>query len=140
MIAKSIYKGIIASVLLLAFYFTIASSISGWNFAKSQFGNNRYWIISLAVGFGIQIFLFTYLRKLHKEKMSGKIAAVSGTTSGLAMVACCAHYLVNIIPIIGIGAFATLIGQYQTWIFAVGLIFNLTGITYMLRQLYKLKI
>ncbi len=139
MIIKSIGKGVAGTGALLGIYFAVVSSISGWAFAKGQFIANWGWIGGLAGGFGMQIFLFTYLRALHREQMSGPVVAVTGTTSGLTMLACCTHYLVNILPIVGISAFAAVIGQYQQEVFAIGAAANIAGIVYMARQLVKIK-
>lgn len=135
MIIKSIGKGILGTGGLLGFYFLIVSTVSGWAFARSQFLQNWGWIGGLAIGFGIQIFLLTYLRALHRERMSGSVVATTGAVSGLTMVACCAHYLVNILPIIGISAFAVIVGQYQRELFVFGALSNIAGIVYMARQL-----
>jgi len=138
-IKKSIIFGLLAMALLLVFYFAILNLVSGWEFTKIQFTNNWYWIISLSVGFGIQIGIFTYLRAAHKAAASGKVVAASGTTSTVAMISCCAHYLVNVLPIIGVSGFAAIIGYYQTELFWLGLISNVLGIAYMGQKLVKLK-
>ncbi len=136
---SSVLKGLFGTLALLGFYFAVVSFVSGWNFALEQFFGNWYWILALATGFGIQIGLFSYLRALHRAQKSGRVIAVSGATSGIAMISCCAHYLVNILPIIGISGFAAVVGQYQTELFALGLLANIGGIDYMLRQLKKLR-
>jgi len=132
---RSIANGLLGFLLLLGFYFLVVSAVSGASFALAQFFESWYWILGLAAGFGIQIALFSYIRAVHRARVSGTAVAVSGTTSGAAMIACCAHYLVNILPIIGIAGIATLIGNYQTWLFAVGLASNLIGIGYMTKKL-----
>jgi Cu+-exporting ATPase len=137
MIIKSIGKGVAGTGGLLGLYFLIVGAVSGWAFARSQFLQNWNWIGGLAVGFGIQIFLFAYLRALHRERMSGAVVAATGMVSGLTMVACCAHYLVNILPIIGISALAAVVGQYQQELFVFGAVSNIAGIVYMARQLFK---
>ncbi len=139
MISASFAKGLLGAIALLTFYFVVISVISGWNFAVLQFNQNWYWILSLSIGFGIQMGLFTYLRSLHKAGSTGGVAAISGGTSAAAMVACRSHYLVNILPIIGIAGIATIIGQYQTGIFIIGLIFNLFGVAYMINKLVAFK-
>lgn len=139
MILKSALKGLLGTITLLAIYFGILTLVSGWGFAKSQFAQNRYWILGLSLGFGVQIALFLYLKALHIENVSGKTIAASGTASTLAMVSCCAHYLVNILPIIGISGLSAIAGQYQTEFFAVGLLSNLIGIGYLANKIIKLK-
>ncbi len=117
-------------------YFSVVSLISGWPFALDQFSQFWYFIVSLAIGFGIQIGLYTYLKKaIHLKNASGGILAVSGTISTVAMLSCCAHYLANILPIIGAVGVISLISQYQVGFFWVGLAFNIAGIAYIGRKI-----
>lgn len=134
---KSIIKGFIGAAILLAVYFSVVSLISGRAFALSQFGKFWYFIISLAIGFGIQIGLYSYLKNvIHRKNASGGVLAVSGTTSTFAMLSCCAHYLANILPILGVAGFISLIGQYQVELFWVGLAFNIFGIVFISRKVF----
>ena len=138
MTTASIFKGFLGTLALLVFYFGVVSLVSGWNFALEQFKDNWGWIAALAVGFGVQIGLFSYLRAFHRQASGGAVAA-TGTVSGVAMISCCAHYLVNIVPVIGVSGLATVIGQYQTEIFLIGLLANLAGVGYMVKQFFALK-
>ncbi|MCL4417004.1 MAG: hypothetical protein M1365_09955 [Actinobacteria bacterium] len=132
----SIIVGFLASLVLLLVYFSVLTFVSGWNFAFSQFLQYWYFIVSLSLGFGIQIAIFTYLKNAVKNVGgSGKVAAVSGVTSTAAMISCCSHYLINLVPIIGITGFVTIVSQYQVQLFYVGLSFNVLGIVYMLNRL-----
>jgi len=140
--AKIFFKAFVATTSLLLFYFVIVSAISGWRFAVSQFGSYWYFLISLAVGFGIQIGLYFYLKQLVKNSnmaMSGKTVAVTGTTSTLAMISCCAHYLANIVPILGIAGVLSVVAAYQVQIFWVGLAFNIFGIAFISNKIIKFK-
>ncbi|MDP2598529.1 MAG: hypothetical protein Q8P49_01725 [Candidatus Liptonbacteria bacterium] len=135
MITKPVLYGIAGSAVLLGAYFSIITLISGWTFALQQFVQFWYFVVSLAVGFGIQIGLYTYLKNaVHKPDLSGKVLAVSGTTSTGAMISCCAHYLVNILPVLGVTGFISIISQYQAELFWVGLAFNVAGIIYIGRK------
>lgn len=138
-IFKSFLFGAIGAAFQLSLYFSLVSLLSGRQYAIDQFFDFWYYIIGLALGFGTQIGLFTYLRGVikMKEKASGKILAATGATSTLAMVSCCAHYLANILPIIGISGVASFVGQYQTKIFWVGLAFNIAGIIYISNRISK---
>jgi Cu+-exporting ATPase len=127
-----------ALVLLLAIYFGVVSLISGMNFALEQFASFWYFIVPLALGFGIQVGLYTYLKNLvGQHGASGKVVAVSGTTSTAAMVSCCAHYLVNILPILGITGFLAVVAEYQIELFWLGLVFNAAGILYVATMVIK---
>ena len=118
---------------LLAVYFGVLTLVSGWALARDQFGGYGPFIVALAVGFGVQVGLFAYLRPAARPA-SGPVVAVTGTASGTAMVSCCAHYLVNLLPILGATGLASLVGQYQVELFWVGLAANLAGIAYMGRR------
>ena len=123
---------------LVGIYFSVVILISGASFALSQFYEFWYFIIALALGFGVQVGLYTYLRNAILERGSaGKVLAVSGATSTLAMISCCSHYLVNILPVIGVTGIIIIIGQYQIEFFWVGLIFNLVGIVYIARKIFN---
>ncbi|MDO8424850.1 MAG: hypothetical protein Q7S70_02830 [bacterium] len=130
--------GLAAGMALLVFYFLILSLVSGWSFTGVQFRENWYWILGLSSGFGIQIGIFTFLRD-QKARLSGKAVAASGSASTLAMISCCSHYLVNVLPIIGISGLAAIVGQYQTEIFVFGIVSNLAGVGYLVIKLMKFK-
>lgn len=136
-ILASVLKGFLAALLLLVFYFSIVTLISGWDFAQGQFSKFWYFILTLSLGFGIQVGLYTYLRNsIRKQNIPAKFLAVSGSTSGAAMISCCSHYLANILPILGISGFITFATQYQVQFFWVGLALNLAGIAYMSNKVY----
>lgn len=138
MIFKSILKGLIGIFALLAVYFGFLSILSGWDYTKSQFGNFWYYILPLSLGFGIQITLYSYLKSKIKEKTTGKVLAVSGTVSTAAMISCCAHYLVNILPFIAAAGVVSFIANYQIQFFWVGIFFNLAGIIFIINKIRKI--
>lgn len=139
-IKKSIIWGLVSSAILLAFYFTAVGLISGARFAVSEFAKNWYFILGLSLGFGLQVGLYSYLRQLIKNQVlssSKKTVAITGTTSTLSMLSCCAHYLVNILPILGVAGAVSVIAQYQRELFGVGLLFNFFGVVYIGRQIIR---
>ncbi|EKE14423.1 MAG: hypothetical protein ACD_12C00515G0003 [uncultured bacterium] len=139
-ILKSISFGALGSWLLIVLYFLLVTLISGRDFAFSQFETFWYYLVSLALGFGLQIGLYTYLKNAIRQKgASKKVLAVSGTTSAIAMISCCAHYLVNILPVLAISGFLSLVGQYQIELFWLGLVFNFAGIIYIARKVLKFR-
>ena len=135
--ASSILKSLAAATMLVVVYFTIVSLVSGWDFAQGQFAKFWYFIVTLAIGFGIQVGLYSYLRNSIKGNVSRRVMATTGATSTAAMISCCAHYLVNILPILGVTGLITVISQYQVQLFWVGLAFNFAGIVYMANKVYK---
>ncbi len=136
---KPFLNGVAASAILLGIYFTALTLVSGWNFAQSQFAAFWYFIVSLAVGFGIQIGLYSRLKQLVERNSAGKTVAVTGTTSALSMISCCTHYLVNILPVLGTIGVVTFVAQYQTQFFWIGLAFNLGGIAFIGNKIIRFK-
>lgn len=135
---NSIFRGTLAFLILISIYFLILTLISGWNFTLEQFTQFWYYIISLALGFGIQLSLYSYLRGVAKQQASKGQLVATGTTSTTAMISCCAHYLTNILPILGVTGIITFISQYQVQFFWVGLAFNLFGIIYIGNKVVKI--
>ena len=117
-------------------YITVVSLVSGWIFAQEQFRQFWYFVVTLAIGFGVQVGLYSYLKSIVKG-VTPSVVATSGVTSTVAMVSCCAHYLVNILPILGAVGIITVISQYQIQLFWVGLAFNFAGISYMANKVVK---
>jgi P-type Cu+ transporter len=135
---KSTAYGIGAMTAVLGIYFVVLALVSGWEFTVSQFFDFWYFIVSLAAGFGIQLGLYSYLRTaVRNMDMSGKVVAVSGTTSTAAMISCCAHYLTNVLPVVGAAGAVALVAQYQIELFWFGLACTLAGIIYMTNRIAK---
>lgn len=134
---KSVIKGALAFLSLLSIYFLISTLISGWRFAQEQFAQFWFYIITLALGFGIQVGLYSYLKEAIKQKAAGRVLITTGATSTAAMISCCAHYLTNILPILGTTGIIIFISQYQVQFFWVGLFFNFLGILYVGNKVLK---
>ena len=133
---KPIFLGILAGVSLFLFYMSVITFFQGFEFAILNFKSVWYWIIPLVVGFGTQIGLYNSIK--HTAQMTGTVA-VSGGISGGSMIACCSHFLLNIIPLIGFSGLALFLVKYQTAFFATGIISNVFGIVLMLNHKNKMK-
>ncbi len=132
-----LWKGFLATFLLLLVYFSLLTLISGWAFAQDQFYDFWPFVVSLAVGFGLQVGLYVYLKQiLHAQNVSKGVVVATGSTSTVAMISCCAHYLVNILPILGVTGFVTVVAQYQVEFFWIGIVSNLVGIFYISSKIF----
>ncbi|MBI4367693.1 MAG: hypothetical protein HY543_12860 [Deltaproteobacteria bacterium] len=130
--------GTIATLAMLGIYFSVLTLVSGWDFTVSQFSEFWYYVLPLALGFGIQMGLYVYLRRrLAHHHTGGKMIVASGATSTGAMLACCTHYLANILPVIGAAGAITLVAQYQVELFWIGLAFNLAGIVFIGSRIFS---
>jgi YHS domain-containing protein len=132
-------SGLLAGAVVLGVYFVALTLVSGWQFTLEQFADWWPYIVALATGFGIQVGLFVYLRRAVHAAASGKVMVATGATSGAAMLSCCTHYLVNLLPILGATGLAGFVSTYQVELFWFGIASNLAGIAYIGRRLVSFK-
>jgi YHS domain-containing protein len=133
---RPIFFGLSAIVGLLAFYLGIITLAQGWGHAIEQLAADRWFVGVIAAGFGTQVGLFTYLRGLHVRMTAGGVAASTGTSTA-AMLACCAHHLADILPIVGVTGAAALLNTYKIPMLWLGIIMNFAGVTYLAHQIYR---
>jgi hypothetical protein len=132
-----------AGVLFLSgLYFGLVSWAESPQHAVQLFWDERWIVIPIILGFGVQAALYTILKKrlfipVSQTGPSGAIMGAGGTTSTVAMVACCAHHVTDVLPILGLTAAATFLAKYQTAFMWVGLGTTLTGIVVMLLILFR---
>ena len=132
--ARPILLGLIAAAGLLAFYLGIITLAQGWAHALQQLAGDRWFIAAITVGFGAQVGLFVYLRGLHTRAAAGGMAASTGTSTA-AMLACCAHHLADILPIMGVAGAAVFLNAWKTPLLWLGILMNLGGILYLVYRI-----
>ena len=136
LLTKPILFGVVGGMTLLIIYWLILSIANSFNHALSQFFDMWYWIVLLTIGFGTQIGLYTYIKnavKLKSIKRATSTVATSGGMSAVSMVACCAHHLTDVLPLLGLSAAAVFLNKYQTLFIILGILSNIIGINLMLK-------
>jgi hypothetical protein len=102
---------------------------------------DKYFIAAISAGFGLQMGLYAYLRRSLRDRQAARsptALAASGTgTSTASMVACCAHHVADVMPLIGLSGAAVFLAQYKVPFMALGLAMNGVGIGVTLRTLWK---
>ena len=135
---RSIVAGLIGSAALLALYLAIISLAQGVEHALEQLALDAPFVGLIAAGFGTQIGLFVELRAVDRRHRASAAVTVAGTgTSAAAMLACCAHHVVDLLPIVGLSAAAVFLNAYKTPLFLVGIGMNVIGIVVIARQLQR---
>jgi hypothetical protein len=133
---RSISFGLLATALMLGIYLAIISLAQGPAHALSQLGDDALFVALIATGFGVQIALFTELRSIDRRHRAGALVTAASTgTSGAAMLACCAHHLVDLVPVLGLSAAAVFLNAYRIELFVLGIAMNLLGVLVIARQL-----
>ena len=134
-IVWGILGGLAISVL---FYLLQALGMQSWQGPLYQFRYRWYFILPLILGFAIQAGLFRALH-LKARRGGGGVLTASGGVSTTAMIGCCLHNLVVLLPILGLSGAAVFFSVYQSYIFLVSSIFVLGGVVYMGRKYQKIK-
>lgn len=134
--------GLAGSMALTLLYFGIVSWAESPGHALELFWEDRFIVLPIILGFGVQAALYTILKKrlflpvVHTGP-SGALTGASGGMSTVAMVACCAHHVTDVLPILGLTAAATFLAQYRIAFMLVGLGTTLLGILVMLAILFN---
>ena len=133
--------GTAGSLVLTGLYLGIITLAQGWAQTLTVVNQDKFLVTPIVLGFGTQLGLYTHLRLLIRRavKGSGAMTGASGGTSTAAMVACCAHRIADVLPIVGMTAAANFLAAYKTPFLAVGLTVTVIGIGIMLRMIVKQK-
>ncbi|MFQ6079712.1 MAG: hypothetical protein ACE5NJ_11350, partial [Thermodesulfobacteriota bacterium] len=123
-------------------YFGILTVANSLGHAVDQFLLMWPWFSVLVVGFGVQTGLYAYIRRVQKIRHFSALASKKGITatggvSTTAMVACCAHHLSDVLPIIGLTGAALFFSDYQRIFLLLGVLSNIVGITLMLHMIQR---
>ena len=134
--------GFAGSIFLTGLYLGLVSWAESFQHAVEFFWQDRWIVLPIILGFGIQTTLYVILKKrlfvpAASAGPSGVMTGASGMTSTLAMAACCAHHVTDVLPILGLTAAATFLAEYRTAFMLVGLGTTLVGIAVMLAILFK---
>ena len=126
--------GLVAGLGMLVVYLGIITWLQDWEHATQQMGEDGWYVAALALGFGAQVGLFRYLRTLHAQATKGAMAASTGTSS-VAMLACCAHNVTDVLPILGVAGVAAGLGLYKMPLLWLGIGLNIVGVVYLVRKI-----
>ena len=131
-------SGLAGAAALLGGYLGIISLAQGVDHAVDQLATDFAFVGLIAAGFGIQIALFVELRAVDRRHRAAVAVTAAGTgTSAAAMLACCAHHLVDLLPLVGLSAAAVFLNAYRTPLFLLGIGMNAIGIVVVARQLSR---
>ena len=134
--------GLTGSVFLTGLYLGLVSWAESPQHAVEFLWQDRWIVLPIILGFGVQVALYVILKKrlfmpVANVGPSGVMTGASGATSTIAMAACCAHHITDVLPILGLTAAATFLAEYRTAFMLFGLGTTLVGIIVMLAILFK---
>ena len=124
---------------LLALYGITMTLLNGIDATIEQFSALWFLMVPLAIGFGIQVGLYTKLKAAIKQKTNAALAT-GGTSASVSMLACCAHHATDVLPFLGLAGVSIFLVQYQKLILLASIAINAIGILIILnhtRNIYK---
>jgi len=131
--------GAFAALLLIVVYVAVLALANSLEHALDEFVRLWYWMVPLILGFSLQVGLFAYARRAtrgtHETHARGVVA--SGGASTLSMIACCAHHITDVLPVLGLAGAVTLLAAYQNVFLLLGVLSNLLGLLYVLGLLRR---
>lgn len=138
-ILQPFISGIVASIGLFGLYGLTMTLLSGWDAAVEQFFALWYLMVPLAVGFGVQVGLYTQLKHRYRVLKHGNkdnaVVTAGGVSGSTAMLACCVHHATDVLPLLGLSGLSIFLTQFQKPILLVSLGINIFGIFIMIKHL-----
>lgn len=134
---RSVSLGLLAMLGLAIFYGVVVGlASSSWDHLTTQVRQDWYFLTPILVGFGTQVGLLAELR--HRNHLQHGAAAAGGAGAGASaagMVACCAHHLADLVPLVGATGAAAFLIDYRVPFMLVGIGVNAVGVALATRRL-----
>lgn len=138
--ARATVWGVGAGLGLTGVYFAILTAANSLQHAGDELLRLWMWMVPLVAGFSFQVGVFAYARRAVKEGGGGPHArgvVASGGASTLSMVACCAHHVTDVLPVIGFAGAVAVLGTYRDLFLLLGILSNVVGLVYALGVLRR---
>jgi len=128
--------GVVGALAIISLYVGLVSWAQGPAHARQLLWDDRYFAGAIALGFGLQVALYTHIRfaaaRAAVAGATGVTAAGTGTSTA-AMVACCAHHVADALPLLGLSAAAVFLNDYRIPVMSAGLAMNALGVVVLAR-------
>lgn len=138
MSVNALRAGVLAAAALGLFYTVVVGGVGGLAHLGQQAVDDWPWLVLILAGFGTQVALFVELRRRHRLLAAMTTATGSGAgASAVGMVACCAHHVADLAPIVGLSGMAVFLTDYRTPIMIAGIAVNALGVALAARRLHR---
>jgi hypothetical protein len=137
-VVRVLMPAVLASTALVTIYLGIVALAQDWSHAQAQLREDLWFIAPIAVGFGAQIAMLLYLRGLHRRAGAAPAVTAGSTgTSSAAMLACCAHHVSDLVPIVGASGAAIFLNDIKTPLALASIAMNGAGVLYLASRLWR---
>jgi hypothetical protein len=123
------WTGVAAAFGLVSFYVLVLLVFAGPSHLDDQLVEDWPWVLLLSAGFGTQVAVLVELRRRRRlDRQAGGTAGLGAGASAAGMVACCAHHVADLLPILGASGAAVFLSGLRSPLMAAGLAINVVGI------------
>ena len=136
MTARAVGWGAVASLALATFYVAVLATAGGWEHLADQAVTDWWLLVPIIVAFGAQVSFTVALRARHRAHLAATTGAGTGA-SAVGMVACCAHHLADLVPLLGTAGVAGVLFDWRIPLMAFGLAVNLVAVSVAARRLSR---
>lgn len=134
---RGVTWGVVAAALLASFYVAVLAGSAGWDHLGDTLGRDWWLVLPLTVGFGVQV---AFLVEVRRRRAAHDVTAVAGAgagTSAVGMVACCAHHIADLVPLVGLSGAATFLTAQQRTLMWIAVAMTAAGVWLSARQLRR---
>lgn len=132
---RSLRWGATASGALTAFYVAVVAGSGGREHLVDQARTDWWLLTPIILAFGTQVALSVELRHRHRAQHLAATTGAGTGASAIGMVACCAHHLVDLVPLLGAAGVAGFLFDWRIPLMVAGLAVNLVAVAIAGRRL-----
>lgn len=136
----SALAGLAAALAMAAFYVAVVRGASGsWAHLEQQARSDWAYLLFIVAGFGTQVTLMVELKHRHRLDRAATAAGGAGAgASTVGMVACCAHHLADLLPVLGATGAATFLTDQRVPVMLLGIAVTALGVIMAGWRLHRL--
>lgn len=135
MTGRSLRWGVLAAGFLVAFYVVVLAWASGWTHLRDQAQQDWWLLTPIVAGFGTQVALTVELRRRHRAHHLNTTTGAGTGASAVGMVACCAHHVAELVPLIGATGLAAFLLDWRVPFMVAGIAVNAVAVAIAARRL-----
>jgi hypothetical protein len=138
MTGRSLRWGVLASAGIAAFYVAVLALSSDWAHLHDQARQDWWLLVPIVAGLGTQVALTVELRRRHRAHHLGATTGAGTSASAVGMVACCAHHLADLVPLVGATGLAAFLFDWRVPFMLAGITVNAVAVVIAARRLHEL--
>jgi hypothetical protein len=127
---------VLAAAGLGLFYAGVIGWAQGASHLADQARADWPYLLAIIAGFAVQVALLVELRLRRQARAIEQAAAGAGAgASVVGMVACCAHHLADLVPVVGVSSAAAFLTDWRIEFMLAGIAVNAVGVAVAARRL-----